>query len=704
MGDKRFDIKCRIFKRERVRENKTSLVIVPKTEENSKKNQIELSWDNQYLQVSHLSIVGRVMIREWERVLGKYPITRSFMHFKEDNQVRLYLSFTVADDLDSREIKEIISKATDVLTECLAKVEDRVIKENGLEDLVEPQPVVEESKIGREITIENDDEVIKKLQQEIDKQESLLKELAKRQKEEVSSISVEEIEVPQVSSDNILELKKEFAEKQVEKDAYFTLKLSEKEASIHKLTQEVTSLSTQVEKLSEQLTTSDLMNRELDKANLKLSETIKQNKLELKKLDEVNLLEVKIKELMKENSDLRVHLTESQSLVEQYRHNNDRLTESVERLETSQTELLQNAQVDYDHLDQTLKDSEKKLILEVNERQKLEIQLETLRKKIAEVELQNEEKEKKIKSLGLDLSNQLELREDELKEIDELTDQVDKLKADLQMAKATNDVLKDQIEGYESEKEKWQKIGDWQIKYEDIERKYTELEREAYVYRQEVNLLNSQLGTLQNKLTTVSEAEAEPIFTYKTLNTTNETVTYQPLDEINQDLDIGYDDDYEYEYFSYEEDPYVEEVITEELMNIRKKDQSKEEQQIKELLENYYEDSFKDIKVGRDEYRQYILDFKFLSFRWSQVFIMDESDKNTAFLEWCAPYIDKIEDFEEELSFDVKKSFFMKNYVTMDESTYHILKGYSKLSNYLDTYYLKVSYYIDKYFLNEGNR
>ena len=38
----------------------------------------------------------------------------------------------------------------------------------------------------------------------------------------------------------------------------------------------------------------------------------------------------------------------------------------------------------------------------------------------------------------------------------------------------------------------------------------------------------------------------------------------------------------------------------------------------------------------------------------------------------------------------------------MDGGTYQILKGYSRLSAYLDTYYLKVSYYIDKYFLNEG--
>ena len=125
---------------------------------------------------------------------------------------------------------------------------------------------------------------------------------------------------------------------------------------------------------------------------------------------------------------------------------------------------------------------------------------------------------------------------------------------------------------------------------------------------------------------------------------------------------------------------------------------------IKELLKSYYDEYFHDIKISKSDYRKAVLGFKFLGFRWSQVLIMDDADKNADFLEWCKPFINKMDAFEEELSLDVKKSFFSKNYVTIDESTYNILKGYSELSTYLDTYYLKVSYYIDKYFLNEGNR
>lgn len=59
MNGNRFNIKYRIFKRERVRESKESTSIVPKQKSELAKNQLELSWDNTLLDESYVSIIGR---------------------------------------------------------------------------------------------------------------------------------------------------------------------------------------------------------------------------------------------------------------------------------------------------------------------------------------------------------------------------------------------------------------------------------------------------------------------------------------------------------------------------------------------------------------------------------------------------------------------------------------------------------------------
>ena len=48
MEDNKFQIKSRIFKRERVRENRNNLVIVSKRKEEANKNQIERGKSNEF--------------------------------------------------------------------------------------------------------------------------------------------------------------------------------------------------------------------------------------------------------------------------------------------------------------------------------------------------------------------------------------------------------------------------------------------------------------------------------------------------------------------------------------------------------------------------------------------------------------------------------------------------------------------------------
>lgn len=688
MEDNRFQIKSRIFKRERVRENRNNLVIVSKRKEDVNRNQIELSFKNPSLETSHLSIVGRVMVKEWERLLSKYPVTRSFIQIREENQIRLFISFQVVNDLSSKEIKTIISLVTDTLEECLEKVLKKAEKELPTQESV----IVNDNNI-EEITsnqvISTNNELISQLHQEIEEQENLIKKLAIEQERLLEPVMEVNIEEPE-TTDVVTPLMNQRIDNQNE-DMLISLNM------------QVLSLNEEVERLKAEAKQSQQINVELDKANIKLNEMVQQNKIDDKRLRKAKELEKKIKDLKQENSDYRIQLNESQYMIEQYKNSNNHLNESLERLEQTHEEFIKNAQLEINKLETELKEAEKKVLIEVNSRQKLEIQLNDTQVKLGEEIRSGEKHEKKIKQLNLDLSRQLKQREKTVLEVKQLEEQIDQLDADLKLSKVSNDILKKELNTLEDQKAKLQQIDVWQTKYEELNAKFNELENESLSYRQEIHLLNSQLRNIEEQLDVpVANEEEKNNITYSL----GKELAKEPTEVkslINEPLSTE-DEDYEYDYFSYEEDPYVEEVITEELMNIRKKDQMKDEEEIKDLLEYYYEDDFKDIKVDREEYRKLILDFKFLSFRWSQVFIINESDKNAAFLEWCSEFIDKIESFEEELSLDVKKSFFAKNYVTMDESTYYILKGYSKLSTYLDTYYLKVSYYIDKYFLNEGNR
>lgn len=666
---KEIAIKSRIFKKERVHEKSNDLVMIA-TNDETNKNQLELSWQNTILEAPHLLIVGRVMMKEWARLLGEYPVTRGFIQERSENQVRFYISFTVPRDLEKKEIRTIVAQSTQALEACLEKVIKKVQPDVLLE--AESTPITDLSLSQDE---EQTNQMIEKINREMAIQEELLKKLATQQETNQRLINQELPNEEVVVVEN-------------------TAKAPSMEG-IQLLKEQLTALEEELQLLSEENDANKKINIELDKANLKLSEVVEKNKVDVKKLEQLASLEKEVKQLKQENSDYRIQLSEQSSQLEQQKNTLTHLDSALEMAEQEKAELVAKYQEDFDSVNDELKESEKKALLEVNKRQKLEIELEETQKKLVKATLKKEEKDKKIKQLSLEIAQQLKKREKSLEDIATLETDMSQLETELSLARVTNEVLKEELAKYEVEKEKWQQLPQWEITYSELEESFNELSVEASNYRREIQLLTQQLASLKEKVTMAeSYTPKETQVSYLV-----EEQKQEPVEQVMVD-----DTDDEKGYFSYEPDPYVEEVITEELMHIRKKDQVREEVVIKDLLEYYHEDSFKDIKVDRDEYRKHLLSFKFLSFRWSQVFIIKESDKNAAFLEWCAPFIEQIESFEQELALDVKKSFFNKNYVTMDESTYNILKGYSRLSTYLDTYYLKVSYYIDKYFLNEGNR
>lgn len=747
MNGNRFNIKYRIFKRERVRESKESTSIVPKQKSELAKNQLELSWDNTLLDESYVSIIGRVMLKEWERVLVDFPIYRAFFHTKNENEVKLFVTFNVTQDLEGDQIKQVVFTATDILNECLEKVTKKVLGESFFEEKqvtsVQAEPKVESPQIERpksvamkeyEYQLKEQDNVIRQLTLEIEHQESILKGLSSIKEIEAPTSSVTDQDIMAEMNElrgklssyetqfnllksrevNLIDINNQLADEKAKLNNTYQQKLQQLELvneqqvkQVTVLEEEVKSLVRETQALTTKLNTNEEINVQLDKANLKLNDMLKQNKVDAKRMSHVAKLEQKIKDLEKEKSHFKVQFLDSQRLSQQFENTNRRLNESLERLQSSQTDLVGKAQEDYSALENTLEETEKNLKLEINERQKLEIQITKLNKTLAEEKLAAEAREKQLKKIEndiLDFEDEKEISETAHKDLEDALEQKEMQVKNL---KATNEILNDKLDKYEGQKAKWDYIDDWQEKYAILETKFNELDKEGYSYRQEINLLTSQISKLEVKLRDSHLEESTPVFAERLLNVSKAETLAKEIDdeeiyENELDDEYDYDYDYEYEYFTYEADPYVEDVVTEELMNIRKKDQVKDERKIKELLEASDGQTYHDVKISASEYKKYIIAFKFLSFRWDQVYIMDDADKNSAFLEWCVPYIEEVEDFQEDLSYDVKKSIFKKKYVTIDESAFNLLKGYAELSNYLDTYYLRVSYYIDKYFLNEG--
>lgn len=126
------------------------------------------------------------------------------------------------------------------------------------------------------------------------------------------------------------------------------------------------------------------MNLQLDKANLKLNDMLKQNKLDMNRLSQMTQVEIKLKEIFKEKITLKAELSEQQRVVQQYENTNQRLNESLEKLQANQENLIGKAREDHSYLENNLKESEKQTKIEKNEYQKVMIELKEVNKKLKE--------------------------------------------------------------------------------------------------------------------------------------------------------------------------------------------------------------------------------------------------------------------------------------------------------------------------------
>lgn len=727
-----FNINYRIFKKERVKNNDRSLLIIPKNQEKGTFNQLELSWKNEFLEETYVSIVGRVTVKEWERVLEAYPINRAFIQIKEDNTTKFFITFKVIEDLSSTEIRNLIFTAINILNECLEKVTKKIVGEQVLGSYlneIEETETLPSLSTNYEERLKEQDDLIKQMTLEVEQQENFLQSLDNMEKSiDAKMLSTEktlltdinnlqkkisayeqQVEAFRVKEQRLMEENNQLREVSSHHTLTYEMKLKEvttlinqKEGQIDKLNNEIKDYARKIQALTTKDNINAEMNVQLDKANLKLNEMLKQNKLDTNRLAQMSQVETKLKEIFKEKMALKTELSDTQRVVQQYENTNKRLNESLEKLQANQENLIGKAREDHGYLEDNLKESEKQIKLEKNEHQKVMIELKEVNQKLAQERLNREEKDKKIIQYDKKIKNYELTKQENQEKYKELEEELLQKNIQVKNIQVTNDLLKEKIENLEIKQAKFANIEDWEDKYETLEMKFTELNNEAYSYRQEIHLLNTQITKLEERVVTDIGKTGRDDRTVKEAPKKDTQKVQAVIEE--EDYDYEYDYDYDYEYFTYEADPYVEDVVTEELINIRKKDQVKDEVKIQEYLSSFDTDDYTDVRIKSSEYKKYIMAFKFLTFRWDQVFIMDDIDKNTAFLEWCAPFIEDVDDFQEDLEYEVKKSIFNKKYVTMDKSTLNLLKGYSELSTYLDTYYLRVSYYIDKYFFNEGKQ
>ena len=411
-----FNINYRIFKKERVKNNDRSLLIVPKQKEVGTFNQLELSWNNEFLEKTYISIVGRVTVKEWERILGAYPINRAFVQIKEDSSIKFFITFKVSEELSGTEIRNIIFTATNILNECLEKVTKKIVGEqvlgsylNELENIEEVPTHAVTPSLNYEERLREQDNLIRKMTLEVEQQESFLNSLndmeksidsgmISNEKSLLSDISIlqkkiatyeKQFKAIKVKEQRLMEENNQLREVNGYQALEYEAKIKdtanavfEKENQIKKLNKEIKDYVRTVQALTTKDNINAEMNSQLDKANLKLNEMLKQNKLDTNRLGQMSKIESNFKEVFKEKLILKTQLADSQRMVKQYENTNNRLNESLEKIQSNQEVLVGKAREEHDYLEDCLRETETKIQLEKNEYQKIVIELKEVNKKL----------------------------------------------------------------------------------------------------------------------------------------------------------------------------------------------------------------------------------------------------------------------------------------------------------------------------------
>lgn len=645
-------VTSRLFSKERKHATETSEIILSGITNSRFENQLELSWVNtNQLDKSYIVIACQVMLNEWNRLFKEYKIFRAFLDYSKDSTTSFYMTFEIPHPLDKAEIKGLVSSAVRLVESCLVRVSER-LDENP--SSVEEGMISPENYSVNEIEFDDQLEVYQgEVASNLDEQEWMIAQ---------SSIindkwKDESLRLQQLAQNYLRELTQE----KLEKD-----EIIQRNQALVKKVKEM-----------------KVINRKLDQANLALIDALKKAQVEQYKVEEVTQLEAKMTEQALEVLDIKEEKAIQNQYQEKLVQENKHYQEVIDKLVAEKEKIVLEAQLNVKQLEDELTHVQKQTFVDGSEQKKVIVQQRLLRERETELKREVSDLNQKLYKVTTSFNEQSEVIDNKQEILDKLQDTVWKLEREVSEWKRKHEYTQTQLSQEKEQNEEY--VVKWEHSYERMAQTVVALKKKAESYQQLLHSISQKLQEL--------EFDIKPLNINHTPYNVEENVANEIPLTIEELTDL---DDH------YEPDTLKKETVMNEVIQKMTEDQSDFERSVRNLFQKSMNPSLEEVKLSEEEYALHMAEITYLPMRWNKIYQINLPNKNMEFLKWCLPYIKDLEEFWQQLGVLVKQPLFDSKVVIMDDRTLVLLQGYSKLSTYLDTYYVKPAQYTEQYLNNKG--
>lgn len=648
-------VTSRLFSKERKRATEKSEIILSDISKKRLENQLELSWMNtNQLEKSYIVIACQVMLNEWNRLFPDFRIFRAFLDYQEDGESSYNLTFEIPRTLSKDEIKSLVSSAVRLLESCLLRVTERMAKQSA--EMANQTVSAENYGVNQ---IEFDDQV-------------------QNYEGDVPGMDAQQWMIAQSSilnsdwKDDNLRLQETVKE--------YLKELTQERIAKDELLQKNSDLSYQLEEAK-------LLNKKLDQANLILIEAVKKAKGSKNKGHQIEEIDMDFVE-----NELDLDETKDEKRTRRQRYSklekeNKRYQEMIDQLLSEKEAIIREAQQDVKQLEDELiviqkrtHEDDAKLKKLLSEQQMMQEREDALKEDF-DVVNSNLAKTKEAYAEKVAQLENMQIV------IDETQAKVWRLETDVNEWKRKHEFTQKQLTKEQTEYE--EDTVKWEHSYKRMDEAVSNLKKRALKYQ----LLFEEVV----KRTSSLEMEIKPA------PVTSESIAMQNLFNEIKEVPLTLEeltdlDDH------YEPDPSKGHDVMNDMVRKMTVDQSKVEKEIYMLFEKSKNPVNDELKVPEEEYALDMAELTYLPVRWNKIYQINLINKNMDFLKWCLPYIKNLENFWDQIGALVKQPMFENNVVLMDNRTFVLLKAYSQLSSYLDTYYVKPAQYVEQYATNKGTK